>query len=191
MQNGPHLDGRIQLMNVINPCAHHSAQVTMKDSRLAPSQWETALLCNDVSHWLGANLESALRISISSPVIVREEFHESWDDTSFNDVIDGRVTFSRQQFSCCLCALKLLALVVAMDTTDDVSHVHLAGLKISFYFISNQAHGLQIGIPDSCMQSWSLGPANPMEPFGWLNFAWGLIRHEPWVTRTRFVSCSQ
>ena len=25
-----------------------------------PSQWETPLLCNDVSHWLGANLESAL-----------------------------------------------------------------------------------------------------------------------------------
>ena len=30
------------------------------DSRFAPSQWDTALLCNDVSHWLGANLESAL-----------------------------------------------------------------------------------------------------------------------------------
>ena len=34
---------------------HHRA-----DSRFAPSQWETALLCNDVSHWLGASLESAL-----------------------------------------------------------------------------------------------------------------------------------
>ena len=32
------------------------------DSRFAPSQWETALLCNDVSHWLGASLESALSI---------------------------------------------------------------------------------------------------------------------------------
>ena len=30
------------------------------DSRFAPSQWETWLLCNDVSHWLGAILESAL-----------------------------------------------------------------------------------------------------------------------------------
>ena len=30
------------------------------DSRFAPRQWETALLCNDVSHWLGANLKSAL-----------------------------------------------------------------------------------------------------------------------------------
>ena len=29
-------------------------------SRYAPSQWETALLCKDISHWLGASLESAL-----------------------------------------------------------------------------------------------------------------------------------
>ena len=30
------------------------------DSRFAPSQWETVLLCNDVSHCLGASLESTL-----------------------------------------------------------------------------------------------------------------------------------
>ena len=30
------------------------------DYRFVPSQWETALLCNDVSHWLGANLQPAL-----------------------------------------------------------------------------------------------------------------------------------
>ena len=28
--------------------------------RFVPRQWETPLLCNAVSHWLGANLESAL-----------------------------------------------------------------------------------------------------------------------------------
>ena len=28
--------------------------------RFVPTQWETALLCNDVLHWLGASLESAL-----------------------------------------------------------------------------------------------------------------------------------
>ena len=33
------------------------------DSSFASSQWETTLLCNDVSHWLGANLESALILS--------------------------------------------------------------------------------------------------------------------------------
>ena len=30
------------------------------DSRFAPSQWETSLQSNAVSHWLGANLESAM-----------------------------------------------------------------------------------------------------------------------------------
>ena len=30
------------------------------DSRFAPSHWETSLQSNAVSHWLGANLESAL-----------------------------------------------------------------------------------------------------------------------------------
>ena len=30
------------------------------DSRFAYSQWETVLLCNDVFHWLGASLESAM-----------------------------------------------------------------------------------------------------------------------------------
>ena len=30
------------------------------DPRFAASQWETTLLCNDVSHWLGTSLESAL-----------------------------------------------------------------------------------------------------------------------------------
>ena len=29
-------------------------------SRFVPSQWERALLCNVISHWLGASLESAL-----------------------------------------------------------------------------------------------------------------------------------
>ena len=34
-------------------------------SRFAPSQWETPLLCNDISHWLGANLKSALYLICS------------------------------------------------------------------------------------------------------------------------------
>ena len=39
------------------------------DSRFAPNQWETALLCNDVSHWLGASLESAL------PLYLKMSYH--------------------------------------------------------------------------------------------------------------------
>ena len=36
------------------------------DSRFAPSQWETALFCNEVFHWLGASLESALTTYVLS-----------------------------------------------------------------------------------------------------------------------------
>ena len=42
-------------------------------SKFAPSQWETPLLCNDVSHWLGANLESALSFE------KRQEFQQTCD----------------------------------------------------------------------------------------------------------------
>ena len=34
------------------------------DSRFVFSQWETVLLCNDVSHWLVASIESALDLHI-------------------------------------------------------------------------------------------------------------------------------
>ena len=37
-----------------------SWHVYRADSRFTPSQWEMALLCNNVSHWLGTNLESVL-----------------------------------------------------------------------------------------------------------------------------------
>ena len=34
--------------------------ISQADSRFVPRQWETVLLCNNFSHWLGASLESAL-----------------------------------------------------------------------------------------------------------------------------------
>ena len=34
------------------------------DSRFVPSQWEMALFWNDVSHWLGASLESAPNVML-------------------------------------------------------------------------------------------------------------------------------
>ena len=50
------------------------------DSMLAPSQWETALLCNDVSAWLGANVEtvqySTYTCAMRSPVTCRRFIQE-------------------------------------------------------------------------------------------------------------------
>ena len=41
---------------------HYDVAVMIADFMSAPSQWETVLLCNDVSHWLGTSLESALQL---------------------------------------------------------------------------------------------------------------------------------
>ena len=46
----------------------NTVHISRADSRFSPSQWETALLCNDISHWLGANLESALHIYAENDV---------------------------------------------------------------------------------------------------------------------------
>ena len=72
MIDGPWIDP-YTLSLYTTPCVHESRTVSRMEcynlmrigaySRFAPSQWETALLCNDGSHWLGASLESALRIS--------------------------------------------------------------------------------------------------------------------------------
>ena len=46
------------------------------DFRLAPSQWETSLQSNAVSHWLGENLESALLLPVGWVTL--------WDVAAFN-----------------------------------------------------------------------------------------------------------
>ena len=50
--------------------AIHSA-----DSRFAPSQWETAFLCNNISHWLGPNLETALYSSNLNQLFIRSDMN--------------------------------------------------------------------------------------------------------------------
>ena len=44
------------------------------DSRFAPSQWEMALLCNDVSYWLGTSLESVLNTLKIPLLLIRVHF---------------------------------------------------------------------------------------------------------------------
>ena len=41
-------------------CLFHKLMIYKEQSRYAPSQWETPLKCNDVSHWLSAYLDWSL-----------------------------------------------------------------------------------------------------------------------------------
>ena len=65
---------------------------TRADSSFTPSQWETALLCNNVSHWLGTNLESAMwhKHAESDIYLVRYEVHSlryPWPDIKENTIL--------------------------------------------------------------------------------------------------------
>ena len=55
------LTGRVDCISRSNTIVQIVWQDNKADSRFAPSQWETVLLCNDISHWLGPSLESALK----------------------------------------------------------------------------------------------------------------------------------
>ena len=57
-------------------------------SMFVPSQWKTALLCNDASHWLDANLESPLqytsqRLKITCHLCLSHESRQSKLFTTF------------------------------------------------------------------------------------------------------------
>ena len=70
------------------------------DSRFVPSQWETALLCNDASHWLGASLESAL----SDMIKQQNQWWFSRNDSISYEVLRFGIVpwgvFSMNMFSC-------------------------------------------------------------------------------------------
>ena len=56
---------------------HDWADIHRADSRFAPIQWGTSLQSNTISHWLGANLESALIQTCFCPaVMIHSWFHQ-------------------------------------------------------------------------------------------------------------------
>ena len=56
---------RVELVSLKHNTIWHNIVYSIRpDSRFAPSQWETPSLCNDVSHLLGASLESALSMTV-------------------------------------------------------------------------------------------------------------------------------
>ena len=62
-----------------DPDAFNAIHAHRADSRFAPSQWETSLQSNAVSHWLGTNLESVLTHvaggQISPGLNISKNFH--------------------------------------------------------------------------------------------------------------------
>ena len=69
------------------------------DSRFAPSQWETALLSNDISHWLGANLESALPQCLLQPII---KMLMTWSRREWVTSVFVLATTKQHKDNCCI-----------------------------------------------------------------------------------------
>ena len=64
------------------------------DSRFVPSQWETALLCNDVSHLLGASLELALCVYIYIYIYIYTYIHTSTIQHTHWQIVWGEIFLS-------------------------------------------------------------------------------------------------
>ena len=77
----------------VSELVHHWCSA---DSRLARSQWKTALLCNYVSHWLGASLESALLVQVP-----RHYLNSSWNSVHWKN--ENKYIWNLDQRTKCFC----------------------------------------------------------------------------------------
>ena len=85
--------------------------------RFVPSQWETALLCNDVSHWLGVSLEAAL-YTIRSTLQTALPVQKGWATSIIHTDIH----------SACQAAIKRWPLCIGHDITGS----NTVSNKVSF-----------------------------------------------------------
>ena len=72
-------------------------RVITTDPRLVPSQWKTALLCNDISRQLGASLESALLCLLAVKPLYGSMLVYCWGRDKITDSM--QTTFSSRFFS--------------------------------------------------------------------------------------------
>ena len=77
-------------MQLLIHASHTMFNKHRADSRLAPSQWETSLQSNAVSHWLGANLESALKHIPSHISIWYKQVNENMMTYLWHQVLELR-----------------------------------------------------------------------------------------------------
>ena len=86
------------------------------DSRFAPSQWETSLQSKAVSHWLGANLESASRFAPSQwETSLQSKAVSHWLGANLESALGVRPsagTVLTAKYSCCT---KLLQLSLSLN----------------------------------------------------------------------------
>ena len=99
------------------------------DSRLVPSQWETSLLSNAVSHWLGANLESANRWQTTS------QWETSLQSNTVSHWLDANLESANRWHTSAIICLKRLQYLEPHRSVSPGSaqYARLSGLNRSWY----------------------------------------------------------
>ena len=109
---------------------------TRAHSRLVPSQWETLLQSNAVSHWLGANRESALWTLATHPkptasVLLQNHLPLIDDQTQF-------LTISESPFQSTIIHWPLCIWDIFMS--DNYIHIIHSVYQTSYVFINHSDH---------------------------------------------------
>ena len=113
--------------NILIGDTRHKDILPRDDSKLAPSQWEMALLCNDISHWLGASLESAL---------LPKTYYDYWSVyVPWSRTMVGKYTCTSATVNLGLAAHKPLGLIQRYD---------LSHMECKFYWCSGWMRDLEI-----------------------------------------------
>ena len=114
------------------------------DSRFAPRQCETALLCNDVPHWLGASLESTLFYSIYILILRCTEYKSDMVLTNLcfcinvsqyiSRVVQQRIDEDIMQFCCFYLSMELNSIMwhVSIVGASSLKYKYMNISRVSF-----------------------------------------------------------
>ena len=88
------------------------------DSRFAPSQWETVILCNDVSHWLGANICSHCSLM---PLQNKCGADSRFAPSQWETALIGWVQTWRQPKNVCVTPVPYMCMSITQPPHDGIS----------------------------------------------------------------------
>ena len=146
------------------------------DCRFAPSQWQTLLQSNNLSHWLGTNLESALYNTLarwSNSSVLRGNYTTNYGASKLGPRVPpcgttNKSTLSRQDFNFCCrwfshlaTAFYLIKVNSSWITKNTGDKNEMWQTKMVWYWVIALASNQRFG-DGSTMQSYGCDDKNPV-----------------------------
>ena len=114
------------------------------DSTLAPSQWESSLQSNAASHWLGANLESALYVNEIALISMATHIYASIFELNRHCVYMESITSDAQCSTKAPAVTKLLPLRISFGTA--LTWCNISPIKVHSFIYTNYTSCLKKSI---------------------------------------------